>query len=439
MTIRREWSGIDHLRMDKFYLLVRRFVHHVFLLLSRNGWDEELSAQFLGVLSEKSLLSADKYQAQGVNYHIAEIFLDEIVAFLPVAPDVFVKFLKPFVSVLEISPDKVLNNKIKRNVFSRLLENGRNYLNYLKQGEGDGVEPISEVEKIGKVALNLKLSVQLFESASSVSTIQGNRKLLFALHEGFLKLEKDLENSGINVSFLPVNGSSEVITLGVTQVDSLKKRKKSKKESASDRKKSKLTEDGCGKAAALEVPSSLASSTVDSPAENLRTNDGENDNLISFDEKLMSNLQKQFDMIAAESGLGTIDSSTSTPIAIMKKKKKSKSAGAHASKLKSSPAVTASASNGDGSVKRVRFSLKNNLVWKPHNPLPPQSLRLPPAATPRGSALKKGVSPGPIKEITPPTVRKVKMKVSSVKKARKSSKSISPAVKRLRKLQNLSV
>ncbi|CAK9210137.1 unnamed protein product [Sphagnum jensenii] len=47
--------------------------------------------------------------------------------------------------------------------------------------------------------------------------------------------------------------------------------------------------------------------------------------------------------------------------------------------------------------KRVRFSLKNNIVWKPHNPLPPQSLRTPPAATPRGSALKKGVPPGPIR------------------------------------------
>lgn len=47
-------------------------------------------------------------------------------------------------------------------------------------------------------------------------------------------------------------------------------------------------------------------------------------------------------------------------------------------------------------VKRVRFSLKNNLVWKPYSPLPPENLRVPPSATPRGSALKKGVPPGPI-------------------------------------------
>lgn len=50
--------------------------------------------------------------------------------------------------------------------------------------------------------------------------------------------------------------------------------------------------------------------------------------------------------------------------------------------------------------KKVRFVLKNNIVWKPHNPLPPQSMRTPPSATPRGSALKKGVPAGPIR-VTP--------------------------------------
>ncbi|XP_057855791.2 uncharacterized protein LOC131065323 isoform X2 [Cryptomeria japonica] len=58
------------------------------------------------------------------------------------------------------------------------------------------------------------------------------------------------------------------------------------------------------------------------------------------------------------------------------------------------------ATSAGGSVqkiaKRVRFSLKNNIVWRPHSPLPPESLRVPPSATPRGSALKRGVPPGPV-------------------------------------------
>ncbi|KAJ7533330.1 hypothetical protein O6H91_13G043600 [Diphasiastrum complanatum] len=51
--------------------------------------------------------------------------------------------------------------------------------------------------------------------------------------------------------------------------------------------------------------------------------------------------------------------------------------------------------------KKVRFSLKNNVVWKPDGPLPPLSVRLPPLAMPRGSALKKGLSPGPICILAP--------------------------------------
>lgn len=58
--------------------------------------------------------------------------------------------------------------------------------------------------------------------------------------------------------------------------------------------------------------------------------------------------------------------------------------------------VTSTGKSEQRKVKRVRFSLKNNLVWKPYSPLPPENLRVPPSATPRGSALKKGVPPGPI-------------------------------------------
>ncbi|XP_078434459.1 ribosomal RNA processing-like protein [Wolffia australiana] len=431
VTIRREWSGIDHLRMDKFYLLIRRFVHHVFLLLSRNDWDDELLARLMGILSEKSLLSSDKCQAQGVNYHIAEIFLDEIMAFLPILPQVFAKFLRPFISVLESSPDKVLTGKIKRSIFARLSENGIKYLEHVKRGELDGDQVADEVRKVGKIALGLQLSPLFFESASSQHTLQGNRRLLFSLRDGFFKLEKDLETSGIKVSFSTENAAKEEELVdqksGITEkfpnTTSTKKRKKQKKESSRDGKKSKLKNNVAADPSSGEVPPPLPSSS----------------DAISFNDTFMANLQKQFEKVAAESGMGAGVDPISTPAVAVKRKKKSKSVDAQSSKPKSSTLGASSVSNGDRSVKKVRFSLKNNLVWKPHNPLPPQSLRLPPSATPRGSALKKRAASGAIKEATPPKVRKMKTKASSVKKARKNSKSISPAVKRLRKLQSLSI
>jgi ribosomal RNA-processing protein 1 len=155
---------------------------------------------------------------------------------------------------------------------------------------------------------------------------------------------------------------------------------------------------------------------------------GDDTNAITFDEVVMSNLQKQFEKAAEEAGMPV----TPATAKVAKKRKRSKSAD-RLSEV--SGGDVALAQEGDKSGKRVRFSMKSNLVWKPQTPLPPQCLRLPPSATPRGSALKSGVQPGPIKESSTP-VKKTKPKVKSAKKMLK--KNPSSAVKRLRKLQSFS-
>ncbi len=37
-TLRREWFGIDHLRLDKFLMLIRKFFHQVLRLLQAADW-----------------------------------------------------------------------------------------------------------------------------------------------------------------------------------------------------------------------------------------------------------------------------------------------------------------------------------------------------------------------------------------------------------------
>lgn len=37
-TMRREWGGIDRLRLDKFLMLIRKFVSQMFALLHANEW-----------------------------------------------------------------------------------------------------------------------------------------------------------------------------------------------------------------------------------------------------------------------------------------------------------------------------------------------------------------------------------------------------------------
>jgi len=145
---------------------------------------------------------------------------------------------------------------------------------------------------------------------------------------------------------------------------------------------------------------------------------------VSVDDSVISNLEEKFASIAAETDQeahrsnGSPGEASPTEASSGKKKRKrgiksalevtepSSSGSLTLTPLAKSNGVTDQTTPGSTSTKKkkVKFVLKNNIVWKPNNPLPPQSMRTPPAATPRGSALKKGVPAGPIR-VTP--LRKV--------------------------------
>ncbi|XP_020597972.1 ribosomal RNA processing protein 1 homolog [Phalaenopsis equestris] len=464
ITIRREWSGIDFLRLDKFYLLIRRFLRHVLVVLRNNSWNIELTARIADILSQGSLLSVDKFPAAGVNYHIAEIFLDEIAEFLPLEKEIVDLLLNPFFLAMQTTTDKVLVNKIKVNIFDRWAVNGSNLLSNVDGG--------SDVEKFGKIALLMGFSKKFLTLASATETQQGNRKVLFDLHERYLKLDKELEKSGLDISLKPLDNGRSVpeceCDMETTQVlnanscsdngpiEAKKKKKKKANEpldrtetnsmikkkktlssstksngvdleemSRSKKKKKKLVDlsvEGTGTEATIHDSRPICNH------ENSNLVSSDNNDIICFDDTLLSNLQKQFEKVAAEAGM----TSGSIP-KVSKKRKREMNADNKKLFLKSENVDLGSENgkNGEKNVKKVRFSMNKNLIWKPQNPLPPQNLRLPPSVTPRGSALKKGLSPGPIRE-SPPTVKKIKVKGSSLKKGRRAFKAASPAHSRTR-------
>jgi ribosomal RNA-processing protein 1 len=438
--------------------LIRRFLHYSFALLKTNSWDLEVSSRFITLLFDRTFFADDKFRGDGVNYHIASVFLDELRPFLPVRAEVVSVLLKPFVSVLGKLPDKVLSGKIRRCVFEVLLNLGFKLLEVKKIG-GDVVElgGSDEVVLFGTIALTMGFSGKFYELGSAVECCQGNRKVLFGLYEEFAKLEKDYAASGIVVSIPDIveNGDDEevpsLVPIGIEVAnDDDKPLKKCK----SDKKKKKKDLGGSGKLGTKKKKKEnndvsdtiLENSPTDIENGNLVVANGENS--IEFNESVISNLQMQFEKVAAEAGLDNdVVSACDLPKVkvngtVSKKRKRSKSKDeqkSHNHELNSEGDAEGgmTAKSGEKSAKKVRFSMKNNLVWKPHSPLPPQDLRLPPSVTPRGSALKKGVPPGPIMEM-PLATKMVRKRAVSVKKVRKGKKSISPAAKRLKKLKSRS-
>ncbi|KAF8660293.1 hypothetical protein HU200_057862 [Digitaria exilis] len=464
-TLRREWAHIDVHRLDKFYLLNRRFLHHAFLLLSAKSFASDVTSQIVSVLSDKALLpEADNVAAgtsRGLGYHVAEAFLDELLPVLPVSLEAMETLLAPFFTVLEKSSDRVLVSKVKAGIFDRFLESGNQLLEKVKRGEE--VEKGSAEEKLGKVGLLFGFSKRFLDIGAKTETVQSNRKVVFGLRDAFVKVEKGFELSGVEITLPRFEATVAPVVSNVDcgmdlcEEKAEKKKKKAKKAALAEgekegakalkreknvkKEKKEKKEKKKKKKADVGEGGGATNQNTDAPAEDQQM--GDDADGISIDGTFLSNLQEQFEKAAAEAGMvnggGSSSASPVTPVngKAAKKRKRSKSADrlSGASDVDDGSEGNLLTQDGDKSGKKVRFSMKNNLVWKPHNPLPPQCLRLPPSATPRGSALKKGVQPGPIKE-TPTPLKKAKPKAKSVKKVLK--KKPSSAVKRLRKLQSFS-
>ncbi|EPQ60352.1 hypothetical protein GLOTRDRAFT_113017 [Gloeophyllum trabeum ATCC 11539] len=76
----REWNGIDRLRMDKYYMLIRRFTNASFRLLIRAKWDSETVDAYNGILTRKGgpLCPDDIRVPASLSYHLSDIYLEEL-------------------------------------------------------------------------------------------------------------------------------------------------------------------------------------------------------------------------------------------------------------------------------------------------------------------------------------------------------------------------
>jgi ribosomal RNA-processing protein 1 len=74
----REWTNIDVLRMEKFLLLVRRYIGAMFSLMESQGWEGETVGELLVVLGEVPLEVRDAKLPNGLRYHVIDVYVDEL-------------------------------------------------------------------------------------------------------------------------------------------------------------------------------------------------------------------------------------------------------------------------------------------------------------------------------------------------------------------------
>ncbi|KAK9470972.1 nucleolar protein,Nop52-domain-containing protein [Dipodascopsis tothii] len=77
-TLCREWSSIDVLRIDKYYLLIRRIVAASFRRLEKMSWKASAVSKYSQILSEFPLHPTNLRVPDGIRYHLVDIYVDEL-------------------------------------------------------------------------------------------------------------------------------------------------------------------------------------------------------------------------------------------------------------------------------------------------------------------------------------------------------------------------
>ncbi|XP_029794714.1 ribosomal RNA processing protein 1 homolog A [Suricata suricatta] len=149
-TMNREWTGIDRLRLDKFYMLMRMVLSESLKALKMQGWEERQVEQLLELLMTE-VLHPDSEAPSGVKRHFLEIFLEELskVGAAELTADQNLKFIEPFCGLAARTRDPLVLHNITRGIFETIVEQAplaiEDLMNELEaQDEEDGTSEDEE-------------------------------------------------------------------------------------------------------------------------------------------------------------------------------------------------------------------------------------------------------------------------------------------------------
>ncbi|NWR62047.1 RRP1B protein, partial [Bucorvus abyssinicus] len=122
-TMSREWNGIDNLRLDKFYMLMRMILRQSFEVLKRNEWNESLIELFLQ-LQMKEVMDPDSNVPSGIKFHFIDIYLNELakVGAKELTADQNLKFIEPFCKIAAKSKDRCTLHAVATGIFEVIVD-----------------------------------------------------------------------------------------------------------------------------------------------------------------------------------------------------------------------------------------------------------------------------------------------------------------------------
>ncbi|XP_065597708.1 ribosomal RNA processing protein 1 homolog B [Cyrtonyx montezumae] len=181
-TMSREWNGIDNLRLDKYYMLIRMILRQSFEVLKRNDWDESLRELLLQLLMEE-VMDPDSNAPKGIKFHFIDIYLQELakVGAKELTAEQNLKFIEPFCNFVAKSKDPSVMHAVASGVFEIIVDQSPYAIEDLMkelENSSDG-EDVSEDDEQGKKEVlktraNRHLSGKSAQSAEKTEDVYEN-------------------------------------------------------------------------------------------------------------------------------------------------------------------------------------------------------------------------------------------------------------------------
>ncbi|KAG4040733.1 hypothetical protein JG687_00016187 [Phytophthora cactorum] len=187
-TMHREWHGLDGLRLDKFYSLVRKFVRETVALLRDQDWEEDLVQEFVTILSTEVVSQLPN----GLRMHLADLYLTEIynAAGKEVTTEAFMILLEPFFTLLSSEYDKTVFKRVRELVFEDMLTKYK-FGPQSEKEKDDEEEETDDEEEESKVFEQFDVAQvqhRIFAIASADDTAERNRSALYTLYKKFFTI-----------------------------------------------------------------------------------------------------------------------------------------------------------------------------------------------------------------------------------------------------------
>lgn len=78
LTMAREWTNIEALRLDKYLYLIRQYVNASFQFVATKKWKKAVLEEFNAIMEETPLNPTDMKIPNGLRYHVLDIWVDEL-------------------------------------------------------------------------------------------------------------------------------------------------------------------------------------------------------------------------------------------------------------------------------------------------------------------------------------------------------------------------